>query len=418
MIEDSKDTKHKIIAIDLLLIILTEFGDTITQSIKIHDDIIQPIFSILFKYIQIPNIPYGLLFHIVNLSVKLIVSCSKYYELLLPIIKWENMKYFALEVIGIVLASYKQIPILFAIKNAESNILRLLLNAIEKIIEGVILTDTSVNTKLVLMSKEKILVDIGKWGTVKPPEINQGQFLWLSINVVSGLIISLEDLNNSNNNQIIIKDVWKTIHKLLVILLKEVVSKENIKRVLIALQSFIKILANDRLIVEMNIVMQSVSRFGLVLKISTLMQHVEPYIDYSGFDCMQHISHKHILTCNAMFELALSLHSHFNQSSWAILFSAFQKLQKIPNTMNAKIIEERVKVHIEKYKGENIKHNCTIPLTLDKSSLKLNSLINNNKEQSDIVPITTGSTELEKDIMSLKNSLKNLFTLTSIFPVY
>jgi len=129
-----------------------------------------------------------------------------------------------------------------------------------------------------------------------------------------------------------------------------------------------------------------------------------------------------------MFELAYNLHSHFDQSSWTILFSVFQKVSllvfkvdykkslKTPNVLNAKMIEKRIKVH-KKYKEENSKHNCMSLLTVDKSSLRLNSLMIHNKEQSDVVAVTTENAELEKDIMLLKNLLKNLFTLTSDFSV-
>jgi len=272
MIEGSKDIKQKIIAIDLLWVILTEFGDIVSQSTKIRNDIIQPLFPILFKYMQGPNIPYGFLFHVVNLSVRIILSCTKYYELLLPIIKWENMEYFVLEVIGVVLSSYRQVQILSIIINTEANcnMLKLLLDTIEGIIERINFIDTfpSVNGKFVLMNKEMILVDIGKWGTMKLPKINQGQFLWLSINVLFGLVKSLEDLNDKQIVINIAKEVWKTIHKLLINLFTKALSQENIQKVLITFQRFIKVLATVKLIVPMNTIIQSLAKFALPLEIS------------------------------------------------------------------------------------------------------------------------------------------------------
>eukprot|EP00826_Nyctotherus_ovalis_P047103 TRINITY_DN5374_c0_g1_i4.p1 TRINITY_DN5374_c0_g1~~TRINITY_DN5374_c0_g1_i4.p1 ORF type:complete len:447 (+),score=112.68 TRINITY_DN5374_c0_g1_i4:291-1631(+) len=292
IIESGRDMKHKIIAMDFFYLIFAEHGSTITRSSQILSHIAQPLFPILYKHIQTPSIPLGLLVHIVNLSVKLILSYSKYYELLLPITKWEGagalwLRYFALEAIGSVLASPSQIPALFSAANAETgcNMLKLLVDCMERVIERANPREGSANEKLLFVGDDKVLADVGRWGAVKPPEVGQGQFLWLSVNVVGGLAKSFEELcsvEKINIHEPIeadftplqlkavvnpVKEVWKTVYRLLMTLLKEIKGGNNLLKITAAFRSFIKTLAIAKLLTPMNTVMQSVSKFALPLKI-------------------------------------------------------------------------------------------------------------------------------------------------------
>lgn len=378
-IGSARDTRHKIIAMDVFYVVFAEHGATLVRSSQIFSHVTQPLLPVLCKHLQTPSIPLGLLVHVVNLSVKLVLSYSKYYELLLPITKWESsgalwLRYFALEAIGLVLASPSQISALFASTNAEAgcSTLKLLVDSVERVVERANPKEGPANEKLLFVGDDKVLADVGRWGAVKPPEVGQGQFLWLSVSVVAALAKSLEELcseekvdvhepveNSFTPTQLKavvdpVKEVWKTVYSLLMTLLKESKGGNNLLKVTAAFRSFIKVLAAAKLLVPMNTVMQSISKFALPLKIRTFLQHIGPYIDYSNAEHLQGIKGESIILCNVIVNIALNLNCRFNQKTWVIVFGVLQKLSilifsfeyekclRTPNAIYAGIVNTRV----------------------------------------------------------------------------
>ena len=291
---ERKDMKHTIIGMDLLNVIFDEFGPMMTKSKKIRNEYIQSLIPILFNYLNDKNNSFGLLFHVVNLAIQTMISFTNYYGLILPILKWQDSdadwkKYLALEAIGVILGSSKQIPVLYSTINSETNtnMLNAIISTLLRMLKSIEFyeNDIEVVPKPIILGKEKLFIDIGKWLVNKPPELFYYHFLWSITEILLIFIRSIEELaivekfeftgllqitfTSHQINRLIkpLEDIWKSVNILLLFLYKEASNENNIQKILMSLQCFVKIMAGTRLIPQMNEVIKTLCKLSLPIKI-------------------------------------------------------------------------------------------------------------------------------------------------------
>ena len=156
------------------------------------------------------------------------------------------------------------------------------------------------------------------------------------------------------------------------------------------------------------------------------------------------------MVCNTIFNIGQSLNNYFNQKSWSLLFSVFQKVSylivetefhksfKTPNIFYAEIIEKRVKDNFSKFyttsnqtitenindKDYKIKEEITKEIFCEnckyetKSALILNSLVKYKLNFSISELEFQKNIDFLEEINMYKTSMESMFTITSTFQVF